>query len=169
VDAAEEGGEFAPEGIVLGGRERGHDGVPVFAFDEFTEDGVAGTDRMGEIRSEGAGEKFGDGGEPRREIVFAAEEVVLDVEEERVRGRWGDAQDRAVSVGGGEAEGVVEGAAAEFDGFGEHGVGSEQACGEGGDFRGGGRLLEIGREAGDKAEHDRGQKTGDGGRNLNHQ
>lgn len=147
VDAAEERGELAPEGVVLGGRERGHDGVPVFAFDEFAENRVAGADRVAEIRSESAGEKFGDGGEPGREAVFAAEQVVFDVEDERVRGRRGDAQDRAASVGGDEAEGVVEGAAAEFDGFGDHGAGAEQVRGEGGDFRGGGRLLEIGRGA----------------------
>ena len=78
---------------------------------------------------------------------------MLDVEDQRVRVWWGDAEDRAVSVGGGESEGVVEGAAAEFDGFGEDRVGSEQVRGEGGDFRGGGRLLEIGREARDQAEH----------------
>jgi hypothetical protein len=165
VDAAEERGELAPEGVVVGGREGGHRGVPVFAFDEFAEDGVAGADRVGEVGGEGAGEIFGDGGEPRGEAVFAAEQVVLDVEDQRVGGRRGEAQDRAVSVGGGEAEGVVERAAAEFDGFGEDRVGAEQAGGEGGDFRGGGRLLEIGRGAGDQLQHgsggcDRGMVAG---------
>jgi hypothetical protein len=153
VNAAEERGELAPESVVVGGRERGHHGVPVFAFDEFAEDGVARADRVGEIRSEGAGDKFGDGGEPRGEAVFAAEQVVFDVKDQRVGGRRGKAQDRAASVGGGEAEGVVEGAAAEFDGFGDHGVGAEQARGEGGELRGGGWLLEIGRGAGDQLKH----------------
>ena len=53
MDAAEEGGKFAPENVVLGGGERGHHGIPVFAFDEFAEDRVARADRVPEVGGKG--------------------------------------------------------------------------------------------------------------------
>lgn len=145
VDTLQQGGQFAPERVVLGRCEGGHCGVPVVAFDEFAKHGIARADLVREIRANDARKKRSDIGEPRGERVFPAQEVVLNMEDQRMRRRRRNAQDPAAFIVGGKNKRIVECTAAHFPGFGNFDGRSEEARGKRGDVRGRRRLLKVAR------------------------